>query len=249
MRKKSGTRAAHLLLEQPGRGVGRLALERVGADELAEIGGLVGGGEARLAVDHGAHLVEIHLAAEARRGQRGFRAGQASANDANPPAVGRPPSAHLAEMRRKVMARPPVTALRKTVLATAAATQRFAGDAHIAPCVQELGAHGAVEVDGRGVPVEDLPLEAGAVLFDGDGRDPLQQSLADAQAAKFGLNEQVFEVESRAPEPGGVVEEVEGKAGGMAVRLGYQAEIEWVGPKPSRSKSASVAVTASGSRS
>ena len=28
--------AAHLLLQQPGRGIGRLALERVGADQLAE---------------------------------------------------------------------------------------------------------------------------------------------------------------------------------------------------------------------
>ena len=81
--QESGTRAAHLLLQQPGRGVGRLALERVGADQLAEFGGLVGGGQARLAVDDGAHLVEVDLAAEARRGQRGFRAGKSAADDAN----------------------------------------------------------------------------------------------------------------------------------------------------------------------
>ena len=93
----------------------------------------------------------------------------------------------------------------------ASCTQRFAGHAHIAPLVQEFGAHGAIEVDGRGVPVEDLPLQAQAALFDGNGGDPLQQRLADAEAAKFRLNEQVFEVEARAAQPGGVVEEVEGK--------------------------------------
>ncbi len=81
--QKRGAAAAHLLLEQPGRGVGRLAFEGVGADQFAEVGGLVGGGEARLAVDHGAHLVEIDLAAEARGGERGFRAGEAAADDAN----------------------------------------------------------------------------------------------------------------------------------------------------------------------
>lgn len=79
--QKHGVRAAHFLLQEPGRGIGRFALEGVGADELTEIDGLVGGGEARLAVDHGAHFVEIDLAAEARSGQRGFRTGEASAND------------------------------------------------------------------------------------------------------------------------------------------------------------------------
>ena len=51
--QQSRAGAAHLLLEQPGRGVGRFALERVGADQFAEIRGLVGGCQARLPVDDG----------------------------------------------------------------------------------------------------------------------------------------------------------------------------------------------------
>ena len=213
--QKSGAGAAHLLLQQPGRGVGRLALERVGADQFAEFGGLVGGRQARLAVDHGAHLVEVDLAAEARGGERGFRAGQAAADDANPHCASA--SARFAAWSGSApSAKPP---------------QRFAADAHVAPLVQELGAHGAIEIDGRRVPVQHLPLQAQAALFDGDGRDPLEQRLADAQAAKLGMHEKIFEVEPGPAHPGGVVEEVKGKAGRSAVVLGYQAEIEGVGSK------------------
>ena len=177
--QKGGASAAHLLLEQPGRGVGRLALERVGADQFAEVGGLVGGSEARLAVDDGAHLVEIDLAAEARRGECGFRAGK-------PPPMTRIFTCAGSACGQIDGARSP-----------ASRSQRFAADAHIAPLVQELGAHGPIEVDGRRVPVEDLPLQAQAALFDGDRGDSLEQRLADAEAAKLGMDEKIFEVEAR----------------------------------------------------
>ena len=65
----------------------------------------------------------------------------------------------------------------------------FTADPDIAPLVEELRAHGAIEVDGRGVPVQDLPLQARTVSLDGDGGDLLEQSLADAEAAKLRLNE------------------------------------------------------------
>ncbi len=205
--QEGGARAAHLLLEQPGRGVGRFALEGVGADQFAEVGGLVGGSEARLAVDEGAHLVEVHLAAQARGGERGFRAGESAADDAN---------LHWAGS---------VGFCRDS----GQAVERVAADAHIAPLVKELGAHGAIEVDGRGIPVQDLPLQARAALFDGDGGNLLEQRLADAQAAELGLNEEVFEVEARAAHPGGVVEEVEGEAGraGRRVRLSGRNRRGW----------------------
>ena len=77
-------RPPHLLLEQPGRGVGRLALERVGADQFAELRRLVGRGEPRLSVHHGPHLVEVHLAAQSGRGQCCLRPSQSAANHANP---------------------------------------------------------------------------------------------------------------------------------------------------------------------
>ncbi len=82
--QKSGTAAAHLLLEEPGRGVGRLAFERVRADELAKVDRLVGGRETGLAIDHGAHLIEVDFAAETRGGECSFRAGKAAADDPNP---------------------------------------------------------------------------------------------------------------------------------------------------------------------
>ena len=73
----------HLLLQQPGSGVGRFALERIGADQFAELGRLVSRGEPRLSVDHGAHLVQVDLAAEPGRGQGRLRAGQPAAYDAD----------------------------------------------------------------------------------------------------------------------------------------------------------------------
>jgi hypothetical protein len=85
----------------------------------------------------------------------------------------------------------------------------------------KLRPHGAIEVDGGSVPVEHLPLQAPAVLLDGDGRYLLEQRLADSQAAKFRLNEEILEVEPRAAEPCGVVEEVEREAGRLAVVLCY----------------------------
>ena len=80
--KKSRSRPAHLLLQQPGRGVGRFALEGVGTDQLSKIGGLVGWREARLSIHYGAHLVEIHLAAEPRGGECSLGAGQPATNHA-----------------------------------------------------------------------------------------------------------------------------------------------------------------------
>jgi len=57
--QQDGTGVAHLLLQEPGRGVLRLGLEGVGADQLGEVGGLV-----RLGGAGGTHLVKRDLAAE-----------------------------------------------------------------------------------------------------------------------------------------------------------------------------------------
>ncbi len=70
------TGAAHLLLEEPGGGVFALGLERVGADELGEVGGLVGlGGAVR------AHLVEVNFAAQRGGLEGGFGTGETAADN------------------------------------------------------------------------------------------------------------------------------------------------------------------------
>ena len=77
IRNSAEPRTPHLLLQQPRRRIRRLALQRVGANQLAKIDRLVRRRQARLSVHHGAHLVQIDLAAQPRRSQRGLRPCQA----------------------------------------------------------------------------------------------------------------------------------------------------------------------------
>src|SRR5208337_2061740 len=79
--------APHLLFQQPRRGPFRFALERIRANQLTEIRGLVSRCQARFSIHHRAHLIEIHLAAQPRRRQRRLRPGQPAANHANPHGV------------------------------------------------------------------------------------------------------------------------------------------------------------------
>jgi len=65
-----------------------------------------------------------------------------------------------------------VSALVVSAVSSAASfLEGFAGHADVAPFIEEAGAEAGVEIDGRGVPVEDFPLQARTVLFDGDGCD------------------------------------------------------------------------------
>ncbi len=96
----------------------------------------------------------------------------------------------------------------------------LAGDAHDAPVGGHLCAHLVVEVDGVGVPVEDVPLEAGAAFDDGYASDLSEEGFADAFAAVYGIDEEIFEVNAVVALPGGVVVEVEGEAGGGALPFG-----------------------------
>ncbi len=74
--EEEGVGAAHLLLEQPGRGIFGFGLEGVGADELGEVGGLVGFGGAERA-----HLGERDVAAEGGGLECGFGTGESAADD------------------------------------------------------------------------------------------------------------------------------------------------------------------------
>ena len=74
--EEEGVGAAHLLLEEPGGGEFGFGFEGVGADELGEVGGLVGlGGAVR------AHFVEVYFATGRGGLQCGFGAGEATADD------------------------------------------------------------------------------------------------------------------------------------------------------------------------
>ena len=73
---RAGT--AHLLLQEPGRSVLAFALERVGTDQLAEVGGLVGRRHPRRA-----HLEQVYRDAQPRCDQRRVRPRQSAADDAD----------------------------------------------------------------------------------------------------------------------------------------------------------------------
>ena len=72
------TGAAHLLFQQPGRGVLGVGLQRVGAHQLGKVRGLVRGRRA-----HRPHLEQLDRDAAAGALPGCFRAGQSGADDAD----------------------------------------------------------------------------------------------------------------------------------------------------------------------
>lgn len=101
------------------------------------------------------------------------------------------------------------------------------GEAHDAPLGEDFGSDGLVEVDGGGVPFEDVPLQARAALFDGDAGEVDEQGLADSLPSSGWGDVEVFEADAVVAAPGGVAGEVKGEAGGLrdgvAGEFGYEA--------------------------
>src|SRR5262245_39392071 len=91
--------------------------------------------------------------------------------------------------------------------------ERFSGRPNDPPIGKDIGAESAIETLGGDVPVEHRPFESAASSFPRDPSHSNQQRLAAAATAVFGANEQIFEIETLAPEEGGVVVEVERKTG------------------------------------
>ena len=126
---------------------------------------------------------------------------------------------------------------------------RLAAQPHIAPLIQKLGAHGAIEINRRRIPVQNLPLQPLAALLHGDRSHAFQQRLANAQSAKLRQHKQVLKVDARPAHPRGVVVEKQREAGRLAVVSAIRQEKYGLGPNPSRKRPSSVATTASGARS
>lgn len=80
-----------------------------------------------------------------------------------------------------------------------------------------FGAEGFIEINGGGVPIEDGPFQASAAAFDGEFGELFEQGFADAVAATFGEDVEIFEVDAGGGAEGGVVVEEEGEAGRGAV--------------------------------
>ena len=190
--EEEGVGAAHLLFEQPGRGVFAFTLEGVGADELGEVGGLVGFGGAE-----GTHLGEDDVTAEAGGLQCGFGSGESAAD-------------YVDRFHHFL----------GYGVGGSEGGEGFVGEAHDAPLGEDAGADALVDGYRVFVPLEDIPLEAGAALVDGDTGEAREESFADAVAAEGWGDVEIFEADAVVAAPGGVGGEVEGKAGGGAVVVG-----------------------------
>ena len=104
------------------------------------------------------HLVQIDFESSTRTLPRRFRSGQSSADDLD---------------------------LHPCSSASGHALEHLAIDSHRQPLLHHFGAERLVEVDGRGIPVEHLPLEASAVFGHGDSGEMQQQRFSNAFAAEL----------------------------------------------------------------
>ena len=94
------------------------------------------------------------------------------------------------------------------------------GEAHDAPLGEDVGADAVVDGDGGLIPLEDIPLEAGAALIYGDAGEAREEGFADAMAAEGRGDVEVLKADAVVAAPGGVGGEVEGEAGWSAVVFG-----------------------------
>ncbi len=103
----------------------------------------------------------------------------------------------------------------------------FVGYAHNAPLGQHVGAELLVESESRGVPGEDVPLEARAAFSDRDLGQVFEQGSSDSLPSVGGGDVKVFKAESMVAAPGAVAGEEEGEAGGSSVKVSDYATEAW----------------------
>jgi hypothetical protein len=82
-----------------------------------------------------------------------------------------------------------------------------AGHAEDGPVIERPGADPVIEVDGELIPVEHSPFEAAAVSLDCNASEGGKQRKADTLSARFGLDEQIFEIDPALSEKSGVAAE------------------------------------------
>ncbi len=95
--------------------------------------------------------------------------------------------------------------------------KRFTGQSKDAPIRSGSRAEGLIKANGRFVPVEDDPVDVGAVSLEGDRCQAGEQGAADAVPAEGWADEEVFEIKSGPGVKGGVIMKKEGVTGGRAV--------------------------------
>ena len=89
-----------------------------------------------------------------------------------------------------------------------------AGEETGGPIGFAFSADGFVESDGGLVPIEDGPLHTTAAVAVGEVGEVEDERFAEALTAEFRADEKVFEIKTWLGEEGGVVEKIEGEAGG-----------------------------------
>jgi hypothetical protein len=100
----------------------------------------------------------------------------------------------------------------------------------------QLGAEAPVEADRRPVPVEHRPLHPPASALDGQGGEAAKEHRPQAAPPELRADVQVFQVQPRLAQEGGVVVEEEGEAGDVRAglgkeHLGERSRAEQAGPQ------------------
>src|SRR5579875_147867 len=92
-----------------------------------------------------------------------------------------------------------------------------AGEPPDGPFVHRPGAERGVELDGRGVPVQDAPFQPRVAAVHADPGELGQQGLALPPAASLGFDVEVFQVDAVLAGPRRIVQEPQGEPGHAAV--------------------------------
>ena len=88
------------------------------------------------------------------------------------------------------------------------------------PVIEGTGAESAVEAEGVFIPVKRGPLEAGAVALNADARDGVDESTANAFAARGRAHINVVKPKTASTDEAGEGEEIDGVADGFTVNEG-----------------------------